>query len=62
MPAFVPLSRIIAILMSGVLCFGILVPLALGRHLPALAAFIAALFLMYLIANIWIWRRMRPRA
>lgn len=62
MPAFVPFSRIIAMVMSAVLCFGILVPLALARHLPALAAFIAALFMMYLIANIWIWRRMRPRA
>jgi hypothetical protein len=59
---FFPFSRIIAIVMSGVLCFGLLVPLALARHLPALAAFIAALFLMYLIANIWLWRRMRPRA
>jgi hypothetical protein len=58
---FFPFSRIIAIVMSGVLCFGLLVPLALARHLPALAAFIAALFLMYLIANIWLWRRMRPR-
>jgi hypothetical protein len=58
---FYPFSRIIAIVMSGVLCFGLLVPLALARHLPALAAFIAALFLMYLIANIWLWRRMRPR-
>jgi hypothetical protein len=58
---FFPFSRIIAILMSGVLCFGLLVPLALARHLPALAAFIAALYLMYLIANIWLWRRMRPR-
>jgi hypothetical protein len=58
---FYPFSRIIAIVMSGVLCFGLLVPLALSRHLPALAAFIAALFLMYLIANIWLWRRMRPR-
>jgi hypothetical protein len=59
---FFPFSRIIAIVMSGVLCFGLLVPLALARHLPALAAFIAALFFMYLIANIWLWRRMRPRA
>jgi hypothetical protein len=59
---FFPFSRIIAVVMSGVLCFGLLVPLALARHLPALAAFIAALFLMYLVANIWLWRRMRPRA
>jgi hypothetical protein len=58
---FFPFSRIIAIVMSGVLCFGLLVPLALARHLPALAVFIAALFSMYLIANIWLWRRMRPR-
>lgn len=62
MPAFVPISRVIAIVMSAVLCFGILVPMALARHLPALALFIAALFMMYLIANVWLWRRMRPRA
>lgn len=57
-----PLSRIVALLMAGVLCFGILVPMALARHVPALAIFIAIVFIAYVIANVVLWLRMRPRA
>jgi uncharacterized membrane protein YsdA (DUF1294 family) len=59
---FFPLSRIVALLMAAVLCFGILVPMALARHVPALAMFIAIVFIAYLIANVVLWLRMRPRA
>lgn len=60
--ALVPISRIIALLMAGVLCFGILVPLALARHNAALAIVVAAVYVAYLIANVVLWQRMRPRA
>ncbi len=56
---FVPFSRIIALLMAGVLCFGLLVPMSLARHNPALALFVVAVYLAYLIANVVLWQRMR---
>jgi hypothetical protein len=56
-----PLSRIIALAMAAVLCFLLLVPMALSRHNPALAIFIALVFLAYLAGNIVLWQRMRPR-
>jgi hypothetical protein len=58
---FFPLSRIIALLMAGVLCFALLVPLALARHNTALALFVAVVFAAYLFGNIALWQRMRRR-
>lgn len=55
-----PFTRVIALLMSGVLCFGILLPMALARHLAVLAVFIAVVFVAYLVANIVLWMRTRP--
>jgi hypothetical protein len=57
----VPLSRIIAVLMAGVLCFALLVPMALARHNNGLAIFIAFVFFAYLVGNITLWQRMRRR-
>ena len=59
---FVPVSRVVAIVMAGVLCFGILVPLSLARHYIGLAVFTAVVFIAYLAANVILWQRMRPRA
>ncbi len=59
---FVPVSRMFAIAMAAVLCFALLVPMALARHLTWLAVFIALLFIAYLVANIVLWQRTRPRA
>jgi len=56
---FVPFSRVIAMAMAAVLCFGLLVPMALARHNAALAVFVAVVFFAYLIGNIVLWRRMR---
>lgn len=58
---FVPFSRILALLMAGVLCFALLVPMSLARHNVGLAIFIAALYVAYLIGNVALWQRMRPR-
>jgi hypothetical protein len=57
-----PFSRIVALLMAGVLCFGILLPMALARHVIALAFFIVIVFVAYLVANVVLWLRTRPRA
>ncbi|MBV8345141.1 MAG: hypothetical protein JO190_09155 [Candidatus Eremiobacteraeota bacterium] len=56
-----PISRIIALLMAAVLCFVLLVPLALARHNTALAVFVAIVFFAYLFGNIALWQRMRRR-
>jgi hypothetical protein len=57
-----PITRIVALLMAGVLCFGLLVPLALARHNQVLAIVIAVVYLAYLAANALLWQRMRRRA
>jgi hypothetical protein len=56
-----PITRVVALLMAGVLCFGILVPLALASHNLGLAIFIAFVYAMYLAANVVLWQRMRRR-
>ena len=48
--------------MGAVLCFGIIVPLALQRHNVGLAIFLGAVFVFYAIANVVLWRRMQPPA
>lgn len=57
---FVPVTRIVTIAMSAVICFALIVPLALRRHNVALAAVVAAVFAAYAIANVVLWRRLTP--
>ncbi len=57
-----PLSRIVAALMAGVLVFALLVPMALGTHRPALAIGLSAVYAGYLLANLYLWRRMKQRS
>jgi hypothetical protein len=58
----VPFTRIITILMFGLICFVLIVPLAMQRHQPAIAIGIALVFACYLVANVVLWRRMKsPR-
>jgi hypothetical protein len=57
--SFVPLSRILTIAMAGVVCFGLIVPLALMRHNVVLAAAAGTLYLAYVATNVLLWRRMR---
>jgi hypothetical protein len=59
---FVPFSRVITLLMAAVLCFGLLVPMALARRNAALAIVIGVVFVSYLVANVVLWQRMRPRS
>lgn len=56
-----PVIRLTTIVMFGVICFALIVPLALQRHRPAIAVAITLVFLLYLVANIVLWRRMKRR-
>jgi hypothetical protein len=48
--------------MMGVICFALLLPLALQRHNALLAIAIVAMFALYLGVNVVAWRRLKPRA
>lgn len=59
---FFPFSRILSLATAAVLCFVLLVPMALARHNTGLAIFIVVVFLAYLAGNVALWLRMRtPR-
>ena len=58
----VPVTRIVTMLMMAVICFALLLPLAMERHNPLLAAAIVTIFVLYLGANVLVWLRMRRRA
>jgi hypothetical protein len=58
---FVPFSRILAMAMAAVLCFVLLVPLALQRHDTVLAIAVTCVFAVYAGANILLWRRYIPK-
>jgi hypothetical protein len=55
----VPFSRIITVVMFGAICFVLIVPLSLQRHQPVIAVGIIVVFVLYLVANIVLWRRMK---
>jgi hypothetical protein len=58
----IPFTRIITVVMFGAICFVLIVPLAMQRHQPVLAIAVSVLFVIYLAANIVLWRRMKlPR-
>jgi len=60
---FIPVSRIISMLMAAVLAFGVLVPMALAKHNTVLAIVVGAVFVAYLTANVLLWQRTkRPQA
>lgn len=58
---FVPFTRIITVLMFAVLCFVLIVPMALQRGNMFIAIGITIVFMVYLITNVILWRRMKPR-
>jgi hypothetical protein len=59
---FTSLSRLVVVLMAGVMCFTLLVPMAVRNHQPWLAIGISAIFAVYATANVVLWRRMNKRA
>jgi len=56
---FVPISRMFTAAMAGVICFGLIVPLALSRHNTVLAGAVAGFYIAYLAVNVVLWKRMR---
>ncbi len=57
----VPFTRILTVAMFAVLCFVLIVPMALRDRNTPLAIGIAAVFAAYLVANVILWQRMKPR-
>lgn len=59
--AFVGISRFMTVFMAGVVCFGLIVPLALMRHDVVLARALIAAYAIYLVVNVllWLWQRRR---
>ncbi|MGB8519302.1 MAG: hypothetical protein WCD38_03985 [Candidatus Tumulicola sp.] len=57
-----PVTRMLTVAMAGVVCFALLIPLALSRHNAALATFLIAIFAAYAIANVVLWIRLKRRA
>jgi hypothetical protein len=56
-----PVSRFVALLMAGVLCFAFLVPLSLATHHPDLAYFVGLVFVAYVVVNVVLWLRARRK-
>lgn len=59
---FVPVTRVVTLAMFAVICFGLLLPMALQRHNAALAIGVVVAFLAYLAVNLGLWLRLRRRA
>lgn len=59
--SFVPISRAFTVLMAGVVCFGLIVPLAIVRHDLLLARVVIAFYVVYVAFNVllWLWQRKR---
>ena len=55
-------SRVISVAMAGVVCFGVILPLALRRHDTVLGVGVVVVFAIYLIFNAVLWVRMKPTA
>ena len=58
----VPVTRLLTIAMAAVLCFALLLPLAIARHNTALAVGVVVLFALYGAVNVLLWRRLNRRA
>ncbi len=55
-----PFTRALSLAMGAVLCFGFLVPLALQRGQRVLAIAVVIVFVLYVVANVVLWLRLRP--
>lgn len=50
----------ISVAMAGVVCFGVILPIALRRHDTLLGIGVVAIFTLYVIFNAALWIRMKP--
>jgi|HubBroStandDraft_6_1064221.scaffolds.fasta_scaffold4512484_2 hypothetical protein len=55
-------TRLVMMVMTGVICFVLLLPLAMERHNILLAVGLAVIFALYVAANVLLWLRLKPRA
>lgn len=49
------------LVMFGIITFTLLLPLALARHNVLLGTTIGVIFVLYIGANVMLWRRLKPR-
>ncbi|MEO6836369.1 MAG: hypothetical protein ABI231_10755 [Candidatus Tumulicola sp.] len=56
-----PITRIVTLVMSGVIAFALLLPLAMQSHNVVLGILIIAIFVAYAAANVLLWLRLKPR-
>jgi hypothetical protein len=58
----IPITRVVTMVMAGVVCFALLLPLALARHDVLLAVALIVIFVAYAGINVLLWLRMTRRA
>jgi hypothetical protein len=58
----IPITRVLTIAMAGVVCFALLLPLALARHDAFLAVALIGIFVAYAGINVFLWLRVSRRA
>jgi len=56
------LTRIVMIVSFAVICFVLIEPLAIQKHQTFIEVGIPAIFAIYVVVNIVLWRRIKPRA
>jgi hypothetical protein len=54
-------SRVIAVAMAAVLCFVLLLPMALKEHNSGMAFVVVAVFVAYIGANAYLWMKLRGK-
>lgn len=59
---FVPFTRVVTMAMFAVICFVLLLPMALQRHQTAFAIGVVVAFVAYLVVNVVLWLRLKRRA
>jgi len=54
-------SRIIAVAMGAILCFALLLPMAMREHNIGLAYLVVGIFVAYVGANAYLWTKLRGK-
>ena len=57
----VPFTRVMTVVMAGVICFAVLLPAAIRNHNAVLGIAIVIIFVAYLGVNVLLWQRLKPR-
>lgn len=54
-------SRLFSIAFAAVLCFVLLLPLAMKRHDTSLAFVVVGIFAAYVLVNFYLWMKLREK-